>query len=127
MNNYLPEVPQKEEQHPAINAYRSLGMMALLDIDYWEGASERSIEQYYRTLLSHMQSQTVMVAIGQDKKPIGYATWTASNDNQVTLTRQSAPFGDHLELQQQLEKHFPTDSVVLSQHERSAREEQVAW
>lgn len=129
MQNYLPELPNAEEGRPAINAYRSLGMMALLDIDYWEGESEKSIGEYYAARLAHMQSQTALVAIGKERKPVGYALWdTEPHDTHIIrLKRQAAPFGDHLELQKKLQARLPKGATVYSHHSRSAREEQTAW
>jgi hypothetical protein len=129
MNNYLPQVPEAEKDRPAVNAYRTLGAMALLDIDYWQGESEKSIEEYYSARLGHMQTQTAFVAIDSDRKPIGYATWEPDpNDAKIVrLKRQAAPFGGHLELQEKLQARLPDSVTVLSHHSRSAREEQVAW
>ena len=129
MDNYLPEVPEAETVRSAINAYRYLGMMLLLDIDYWQGESEKTIKEYYSTRLTHMQSQTVLVGIGKERKPIGYAIWDAGKDDAsiIRLKRQAAPFGDHLELQEILQTRLPENAKVLSYHARSAREEQVAW
>jgi len=129
MSNYLPEAPIPEKDQKSINGYRALGMMALLDIDYWQGESEKLIGEYYSTLLAHMQSRTALVAIGGERKPIGYAIWeTDPNDASIVrLKRQAAPFGDHLELQEKLQARLPENVTVLSHHSRSAREEQVAW
>lgn len=129
MQNYLPEVPEPEADRPAINAYRSLGMMALLDIDYWQGESERTIEEYYVARLAHLQSQKALVAIEKDRKPVGYAVWDIdqTDTNIIRLKRQAAPFGHHHALQTKLQARFPKDAKVLSHHSRSAREEQVAW
>ncbi|EFO28656.1 conserved hypothetical protein [Roseibium sp. TrichSKD4] len=129
MNNYLPEVPEAEKDRPAINAYRSLGMMALLDIDYWQGESEKSIEEYYSARLAHMQVQTAFVVIGNERKPIGYAMWETDkiDKNVIHLKRQAAPFGDHLYLQKKLQTLFPENAKIYSHHTRSARREQVAW
>ena len=104
MDNYLPEVPEAETVRSAINAYRYLGMMLLLDIDYWQGESEKTIKEYYSTRLTHMQSQTVLVGIGKERKPIGYAIWDAGKNDAsiICLKRQAAPFGDHLELQKNI-------------------------
>ena len=129
MDNYLPEVPEAETVRSAINAYRYLGMMLLLDIDYWQGESEKTIKEYYSTRLAHMHSRTALVGIGKERKPIGYAIWDAGKDDAsiIRLKRQAAPFGDHLELQKKLEARLPENAKVLSYHARSAREEQVAW
>jgi|GEM_PF-446815 len=129
MENYLPDIPEAENDRSAVNAYRTLGAMALLDIDYWQGEPEKSIEEYYSARLGHMQSQTAFVAIDGDRKPIGYATWEPDPDDAsiVRLKRQAAPFGDHLELQEKLQTRLPENVTVLSHHSRSALEEQVSW
>lgn len=126
--NHLPPLPAPNTTQPAIDAYRALGAMALLDIDFWKGESERRIEDYYATLLHHLQNRTAFVALDEVRRPVGYATWRkAAGDNTVTLTRQSAPFGDHLLLQKALERHLGQTTDVQAQHPRSARQEQVAW
>ncbi len=126
--NYLPAMPRPEPQTPAIDAYRSVGAMALIDIDYWEGRSETRIEDYYADLLRHLQDQTAFVALNEQRKPIGYATWSkAAQGDGCTLTRQAAPFGDHLTLQRALERHLGDMAGMTARHARSARQEQVAW
>ena len=126
--NYLPPLPLPDTDQPAIDAYRALGAMALLDIDFWKGESERRIEDYYATLLNHLQNRTAFIALDDVRRPVGYATWRkAAGDNTVTLTRQAAPFGDHLLLQKALERHLGQNTDVQAQHPRSARQEQVAW
>lgn len=126
--NYLPPLPLPDTDHPAIDAYRALGAMALLDIDFWKGESERQIEDYYTTSLHHLQNRTAFIALDEVRRPVGYATWRkAEGDNTLTLTRQAAPFGDHLLLQNALERRLDQKSDVQAQHPRSARQEQVAW
>jgi len=126
--NYLPPLPAPDTTQPAIDAYRALGAMALLDIDFWKGESERRIEDYYATLLNHLQNRTAFIALDDVRRPVGYATWRkAAGDNTVTLTRQAAPFGDHLLLQKALERHLGQNTDVQAQHPRSARQEQMAW
>ena len=129
IQNYLPEIPEPDAEKPAINAYRSLGMMLLLDIDYWQGESEKDIDVYYQQLLGHMQEQTALVTIGPARKPIGYATWNlcGGDDDSVEITRQAAPFGNHLELLRNLKSRLPKGVAIKSLHERSSRREQVAW
>ncbi len=128
VENYLPPLPQADPERPALDAYRSLGAMALIDIDYWEGPSQTRIEDYYAVLLRHLQEQTAFVALNEQRKPIGYATWTKpARGNGVILTRQAAPFGNHLALQRALEKHLGTKAEVLARHNRSARQQQTAW
>ncbi len=101
--------------------------MALIDIDYWKGQSETRIEDYYADLLRHLQDQTAFVALNEQRKPIGYATWSkASRGDEYTLTRQAAPFGDHLALQRALERHLSKTAGVAARQNRSARQEQVA-
>ena len=127
-HNYLPDLPPPETDQPAIDAYRALGAMALLDIDFWKGDSEGRIEDYYATLRHHLQTSTAFVALDEVRRPVGYATWRkAEGDNTVTLMRQAAPFGDHLLLQKALERHLGQESDVHAQHPRSARQEQMAW
>ena len=102
--------------------------MALLDIDFWKGASEKRIGDYYACLLHHLQNRTAFIALDEVRRPVGYATWhKGEGDNAVTLTRQSVPFGDHLLLQKALERHLVQDGDVLALHPSSARQEQVAW
>jgi hemolysin-activating ACP:hemolysin acyltransferase len=126
--NYLPPLPPPDAETPAVNAYRALGAMALLDIDFWKGESERRIEDYYASLLHHLQTRTAFIALDDVHRPIGYATWRkAAGDNAVILTRKAAPFGDHLLLQKALQRHLGQDTDVLAHHERSARSEQTAW
>jgi hypothetical protein len=126
--NYLPPLPAPDTTQPAIEAYRALGAMTLLDIDFWKGESEQRIEDYYATMLHHMQNRTAFITLDEVRRPVGYATWReADGDNTVTLTRQAAPFGDHLLLQKALERHLGQESDVHAQHPRSARQEQMAW
>lgn len=126
--NYLPVMPVKDADYPAVDSYRSLGAMSLLDIDFWQGESEKSIGDYYSGLLEHMRDQTAYVALRKDNKPLGYATWTSNTGtNRITITRQSAPFGDHLELQRALERRLQATDGVMAQHRRSAQREQIAW
>jgi hypothetical protein len=124
--NYLP--PLDVAEVPATNAYRALGAMALLDIDFWRGESEKRIEDYYSGLLHHLQQKTAFIALDPSRRPMGYATWRRSADEAtITLVRQSAPFGDHLALQQALARRLSQYVDVHSLHMRSARTEQTAW
>lgn len=129
IENYLPQAPEPDKDHPSINAYRSLGMMALLDIDYWQGESETPLGEYYTSRLTHMKNGTVLIIFSNDKRPIGYATWVFSEGvrDEVLITRQAAPFGNHLDLQEKVKKRIPHGTKVLSRHFRSAREVQAAW
>ncbi|WP_322895757.1 MULTISPECIES: hypothetical protein [unclassified Yoonia] len=125
---YLPPMTALDMSQPTIDAYRSLGAMALLDIDYWQGESEKRIEDYYSGLLEHLRNSTAFIALNDDRKPVAYATWTKpAGAGAVTITRQAAPFGDHLLLQQALEVHLGHAEAVTARHVRSARQEQLAW
>ena len=126
--NYLPPMPQRDSERPALSAYRAFGAVALLDIDFWKGESERRIDEYYTSLIGHWDDGTVFVELDVARRPIGYATWhRAGDENTVVLTRQAAPFGDHLALQKALEHHMGLGGSVRAHHPRSARSEQVAW
>lgn len=126
--NYLPSLPEADASQPVVDAYRSLGAMALLDLDCWQGESEKPINEYYNGLLKHLQERTAFLALDGDRKPVGYATWTKpAGANTIDITRQAAPFGDHLVLQELLESHIGQSDGVTAQHMRSARPEQVAW
>ncbi len=126
--NYLSPLPLANADQPAVDAYRVLGAMALLDIDFWKGQSEQRIEDYYSTLLHHLQNRTAFVALDEVRRPVGYAIWRKTDgEDTVTLRRQAAPFGDHLLLQKALERHLGQKSDVQAQHPRSARQEQRAW
>ncbi|MCE2749086.1 MAG: hypothetical protein LW715_10025 [Rhodobacter sp.] len=128
LQNYLPPMPPPDADTQATNAYRALGAMALLDVDFWKGESEKRIEDYYASRLHHLQTKTAFLALDDVRRPVGYATWRkAAGDNAVTLIRQAAPFGDHLLLQIALQRHLGQDTDVLAHHERSARQEQTAW
>lgn len=90
VHNYLPAVTDNDTDNPTLDAFRSLGIMTLLDLDYWQGQSEESIEDYFAYLLQHMQSKTAYIVLDKKSKPIGYATWhvEVENLNRITLMRQ---------------------------------------
>jgi len=130
MENYLPEIPKQSNERPPISAYRALGIIVMLDIDYPLGISEATIDWYYWELVHHLKNQTAFISIGDDDKPNGYALWEISeaDSKSICLKRRVAPFGDHAELYRKLRSvHFPDSKRVLSHHLWSAREIQVAW
>ena len=128
VRNHLPPMPETDAERPRMDAYRRLGARALLDIDFWEGASEERIGDYYTGQLRHGRERTAFLALDGDRKPIGYGTWSVSPDSgSVTLARQAAPFGDHLTLQRALERHLLARGTVDANHPRSARARQAAW
>ena len=130
MKNYLPPLPKHDEQDAkALLAYRHLGVMALLDIDYWQGQSELPIGDYYEAAAEHLKDGTVFSKLDDERKPIGYATWKVdeNNSNVVHLTRQAAPFGDHVTLQKAMKEKLPSGTTAMSINPRSSRKEQVVW
>ena len=129
MSNYFPKLPDRKNETTGLAAYRSLGMIVFLDLDYWKGQSETPIGDYYNNLASHIQARTAYVVIGNENKPIGYATWNVegSDESKIEITRQSAPFGGHLVLQKALRAHLPNVTQALSKHDRSARRDQRVW
>lgn len=127
-SNYLPPLPAANLGNPADDDYRALGAIALLDIDYWQGESEARITDYYTTALGHLQNRSLFIALNRLRKPVGYATWHKSSPSApAILTRQAAPFGDHLSLQKAVERHLQQPGQIFAQHSRSARKEQIAW
>jgi len=126
IQNYFS--PFRTDTAPASAAYQSLGAMALLDIDTYEGPSERKIGDVYADLLKNLQDQTAFIGLREDGRPIGYATWQPEPDgNGLRITHQSSPFGDHLKLLRTLKQRFAHAEPVSAIAERSARKEQVAW
>ncbi|MEO9897626.1 MAG: hypothetical protein ABJF05_14725 [Paracoccaceae bacterium] len=126
IKNYLP--PLQNNGASTLAAYQALGAMALLDIDTYKGVSEHTIEEYYAEKLRHLQQQTAFVCLSDDSKPLGYATWKpAPLTSSIEITRQTAPFGDHLKLQRTLHQKFGEGARVTARHNRSARPEQDAW
>ena len=126
IQNYLP--PFHTDTTPATAAYQSLGAMALLDIDTYEGPSEQQIGDVYSDLLKNLQDQTAFIGLREDGRPLGYATWQSQTDgNGRKITHQSAPFGDHLKVLRTLQQRFADGGSVSAIAQRSARKEQVAW
>lgn len=126
LENYYPTMPASDTEQPILNAYRALGAMTLMDADYFNGLSETPIDAYCEQILQNMQAGTAFICVGEDKKPVGYATWS-DDENGVTLTHRAAPFGDYLQLMKSLQNRIPNSQHARSNHERSARKEQVAW
>lgn len=106
MANPLPPLPEPAAEGSAIDAYRSLGAMTLIDIDYRVGTPSKRIEDYYRELLRHLQDKTALVALDERRRPVGYATWSGSaRGTGITPSRLAAPFGDHLALRRAVQRH----------------------
>jgi hypothetical protein len=124
--NNLPPMPPDEAEGPSAGAYRSLGAMTLLDIEHADGETEKSIEGYFASASAHLKTKTVLVSLRPDGKPIGYATW-AQDADALVLTRQAAPFGDYMALQQHVERQLKSPHGMHARHQRSSRRDQAAW
>ena len=127
MNNYLPKVQTYDINNPVLEAYGKVGMMALIDLAHSGDTLATSIKSYFEETAQHVKGSTVLVAIGQEEKPLGYACWTQTSDGSYYLKRTTAPFGDYLDLLTQVQEHLPDGVNVISIHEQSARREQMAW
>lgn len=123
--NTLPELPDLPKDS-AQSAYAYLGAMTMLDMEYLEGPSELPITDYYELLSAHLRDQSTFLLLDGRSKPAAYAAWRTAPDGVVTLTRQSAPFGDHLSLLKTLKSHFG-DTRIISEHARASRKEQRPW
>jgi len=126
VENYYPAMPDSDPEMPALNAYRAVGAMALMDADYFEGLSQTPIDIYFEAIVKNMQAGTAFICVDDSKRPVGYATWDDDKEG-ATLTHRAAPFGDYLKLMKSLKDRIPNSATVRSIHERSARKEQVAW
>jgi len=84
-------------------------------------------QTYYDETLKHKRDGTLITKLNEERRPIGYATWTFNKEEPsiVHVRRQAAPFGDHLALQKTLLRHLPEGVKVISHHQRSAREAQA--
>ena len=127
LNNDLPPITPTTDEPAAIGAYRTLGIAALLDLENWQGLAEQPIDQYYQRALAHLQNQSLLAATNKQHQPIGYVTWQNQDKHSIQLTHQSAPFGDHLQLQKHLRTHLPGVTNAIATHRTSARKEQLAW
>ncbi|WP_143595964.1 hypothetical protein [Tropicibacter naphthalenivorans] len=126
VKKHLPEVPKAKDDCLALGAYRSLGMMPLRGIESWQGASYIPVGECHETFLRRMRERTARVVIGDERKPVGHTAWDIDETASKTgrLPRQSAPLGDHFELQRRARSYLPED---VSVHARCARQEQAAW
>jgi len=83
------------------------------------------MSEFYDELAQNLQRQESLIVLDAAKRPSAYATWREDGDL-VTISRQSAPFGDHVSLLKQLKGRFEGRRVI-SVHNRSSRKEQAAW
>ncbi|MGM0824043.1 MAG: hypothetical protein ACQEUY_04905 [Pseudomonadota bacterium] len=128
VRNPLPVLPPSDAEQAAVDAYRSLGVMALLDIESGSKASYQRIESYYLNLLNNLQERTAFIALDNDNKPVGYATWVESNsDNNVVLTRQTALPNNRINLQHALEQYINMTKGVKASYTRKASREMLVW
>ncbi|MDQ7733354.1 hypothetical protein QT231_11645 [Halomonas sp. SpR1] len=128
VRNPLPVLPPSDAEQPAVDAYRSLGIMALLDVESGSKASYQKIESYYLNCLKNLQERTAFIALDNDNKPVGYATWVESNsDNNVVLTCQTALPNNRINLQRALEHHVNITKDVKASYMRKASKERLVW
>ncbi|NRA88502.1 MAG: hypothetical protein HRU28_14185 [Rhizobiales bacterium] len=128
IENHSMPYPFPDTRHPTINNYRRLGAMVLLDINHSGREAKRNIKDYYHNLRFHIENNTVCLALGQSRKPIGYATWTKnSNETKTVIDHKVAPFGDHLKVQQHIVEQLNSNGQVTSLHPNSLRKDQIAW
>ena len=128
IRNPLPVLPPSDADQPAVDAYRSLGVMALLDIESGSKASYQRIESYYLKLLKNLQESTAFIALDNDNKPVGYATWVESNsDNNMVLTCQTALLNNRINLQCALEHYINMTKDVKASYTRKASKEMLVW
>lgn len=128
MENPLAVLQPSDAEQPVVGAYQSLGVMALLDIECSRNASYQCIESYYLNLLDHLQARTAFIALDNDSKPVGYATWVeSSSDNSLVLTSQTALLNNRLNLQRALEQHISTTKGVDANYTRNASKEMLVW
>lgn len=119
MPNALPVVVGTDDEPPAIKNYRALGVIAAMEIETSGDHSEKPIGDRYPEFLTHLAEQTVFVALNDNQQPIGYVTWEtdAHHPKIVRIKRQIAPWGDHLELRKQFERHLPDGTKVAPPRE----------
>lgn len=128
VRNPLPVLSPADPDQPAVDAYRSLGVMVLLDIESGSKAYHQRIESYYLNLLKNLQERTAFIALDNDNKPVGYATWVESNsDNNVVLTCQTALLNNRINLQRALEQYINRTKGVKASYMRKASREMLVW
>lgn len=128
VRNSFPVLQPSDAEQPVVDAYQSLGVMALLDIESSRKASYQCIESYYLNLLSHLQARTAFIALDNDTKPVGYATWIELNaENNLVLTCQTALPNNRLNLQRALEQYISTTKGVDASYTRNASKEMLVW
>ncbi|MEX0371285.1 MAG: hypothetical protein AB3N09_11685 [Tateyamaria sp.] len=128
MPNSLPPLVHADGDPDVVRRARTLGAMALLDMCYWRGRAGQDIETYFKEASADVDRGTVHIAQDRGGKPVGYATWNVPTSTQnVVLTRQSAPFGDHKHLLDDMRDRFETAGHATAHHPDSARPEQIAW
>ena len=114
-NKLPPFLKLEEDETAAVNIYRLLGSMLLLDLNHREkNRPQKQIEEYYGGLVQAIRNQTFAIALNYEKKPLGYVTWRiASNDESaIRVCQLSAPFGDELKLEKLLKKRLPKGTHI---------------
>ncbi len=127
LNNYLPPYMHSDAEPKLIDAYRALGMAALLDVETWQGLAENKIDAFYKQALHHLQNNSLLVVTNAQHQASGYATWKQDTHGKIIITHQTAPFGDHLLLLKKLQRHLPNILQANAYHPSSSNKEQIAW
>lgn len=111
----LPPMAEPDTTYQSLNAYRTLGAMALLDLDHGEDEAALCIDQYYAPRRDHLRRNTVFLGLDRNRRPIGYASWQASDGCELILEHHCEAPGRRMQFQQLLEDHLGSlfDSAAL--------------
>ncbi|MCC5900666.1 MAG: hypothetical protein JJT87_01895 [Halomonas sp.] len=128
MKNPLPALPTPDAAQRSVDAYQSLGVMTLLDIESYRDTSCKRIDSYYLNLLKNLHESTAFIALDNENKPVGYATWVRSVvDNNMVLTCQTALSNNRFNLQCALQRHISINEGVKVSYTRNAFKEMLVW
>lgn len=86
---------------PATDAYRRLGVVALLDLVSENAHAQAAIGEAYEWIVPHLRAGTLHFGIDDARRPVGYACWNEAPGAGVEITRSVAPFDP-----EQLERSF---------------------
>lgn len=90
----LPPIPERDALVPATDAYRGLGVVALLDLVAENAYAQASIAEAYDGILAHLRTGTLHVGRDDVRRPVGYACWRETAPGPVEITRRVAPFDE---------------------------------
>lgn len=88
----LPPIPERDALVPATDAYRGLGVVALLDLVAENAHAQAPIAEAYDGILAHLRTGTLHVGRDDARRPVGYACWREPAPGSVEITRRVAPF-----------------------------------